>query len=696
MAGKAQMKKRLKLMSRCRLHLNAFVLQRLSRAIGIGKVLAGGIMLKNLVFLVAAFLPSSLFAQDKAAADFGAREGIQQVSLSPDGNKVAYIVPDKGQGSRLFTVDLANGGQPKAALAASGNPERLSYCEWVSNARLICLVWMVLREAGDPVTVSRLIAINADGSELKLVSTRQGYNAERFSYFGGSLIDLLPGDDGAVLLGREYVPEGKTGSLIAKTDEGYGVDRVDTLSLAAKPVVKPQRLAVEYISDGLGTVRMMGVMKTAAGYDSGIRRYLYRPAGQNGWEPFGEFDVTSESGFNPYSIDPAANVVYGFEKFEGRQALYKVQLDNSLAKTKIFSRPDVDVDSLITLGRKKRVVGYSFATEKRQAVYFDPALKKLGAALGKALPDAAMVYFGGMSADEQKLIVWAGSDTNPGQYYYFEKATNKVSPLFASRPQLAGYTLAPVKSVSVRAGDGTLIPGYLTLPPGSNGKGLAAIVMPHGGPSARDEWGFDWLAQYFAHQGFAVLQPNYRGSSGYGDGWYQQNGFQSWKSAISDVNDSGRWLVSKGIASADKLAIVGWSYGGYAALQSAVLDPALFKAIVAIAPVTDLGKLKEEYRGYMNFRVARDFIGSGPHITEGSPARNAAKIAAPVMLFHGSLDRNVGVYQSQLMASELRDAGKQPELVIYKNLDHYLEDSIVRAEMLEKSAKFLKEKLQIK
>ncbi len=653
-------------------------------------------MLRYLVFLSAALLPVPAYAQDKAALAFGAREGVEGVSLSPDGSKVAYIVPTDGQGSRLYTVDLANGGESKSVLMASGDPERLSYCEWVSNARLICLVMMVVRDAGEPVTVSRLVAINADGSELKLVSMRQGYNAERFSYFGGSLIDLLPGDDGAVLLGREYVPEGKTGSLISKTDEGYGVDRVDTRSLASKRVVGPTRLATEYISDGLGTVRLMGVMKTEAGYDSGVRRYLYRPTGQNGWQPFGEYDFTSNSGFNPYSVDPVENVVYGFEKTEGRFALYKVKLDGTLAKAKVFSRPDVDVDSLITLGRKKRIVGLSFATEKRQAIYFDPALKKLGTALSKALPNAEMVYFGGMSADEQKLIVWAGSDTNPGEYYYFDKATNNVSPLFASRPELAGYKLAPVKPVSVKASDGTMIPAYLTLPVGSSGKDLPAIVMPHGGPSARDEWGFDWLAQYFAHQGFAVLQPNYRGSAGYGDDWYQQNGFQSWKLAIGDVNDGGRWLVSEGIAAADKLAIFGWSYGGYAALQSGVLDPALFKAIVAVAPVTDLAKLKEDDRGYTSFRVTRDFIGSGPHVTEGSPARNATRIVAPVLLFHGALDRNVAVNQSQFMADQLKDAGRPAELFIYKNLDHYLEDSAVRAELLEKSSTFLKAKLQIK
>ena len=193
-----------------------------------------------------------------------------------------------------------------------------------------------------------------------------------------------------------------------------------------------------------------------------------------------------------------------------------------------------------------------------------------------------------------------------------------------------------------------------------------------------------------------MLQPNYRGSSGYGDGWYQQNGFKSWKAAIGDVNDSGRWLVSEGIAAPDKIGIFGWSYGGYAALQSAVLDPSLFKAIVAVAPVTDLARLKEQERGYSSYLVTRDFIGSGPHIVEGSPARNAQRISAPVMMFHGDLDRNVDVAQAQLMADQLKDAGAAPELFIYKNLDHYLEDGAVRAEMLQKSSDFLKAKLFVR
>ena len=165
--------------------------------------------------------------------------------------------------------------------------------------------------------------------------------------------------------------------------------------------------------------------------------------------------------------------------------------------------------------------------------------------------------------------------------------------------------------------------------------------------------------------------------------------FKSWRTAIGDVNDAGRWLVKSGLANPGKLFILGWSYGGYAALQSAVVDPGLFKAVVAVAPVTDLETLKKEWVNWSNYRVQSEFIGSGPHIKEGSPARNASQIAVPVLMFHGELDRNVNIAQSRLMAKQLTAAGKKVELIEYPKLEHSLVDSAVRAELLRKSADFL-------
>jgi dipeptidyl aminopeptidase/acylaminoacyl peptidase len=261
---------------------------------------------------------------------------------------------------------------------------------------------------------------------------------------------------------------------------------------------------------------------------------------------------------------------------------------------------------------------------------------------------------------------------------------------------LAGRQLSEVKAVSYPAADGTQIPAYLTLPPGvTEARGLPALVLPHGGPASRDEWGFDWLAQYFAQRGFAVLQPNFRGSSGYGSQWFTDNGFRGWKTSIGDVCDAGRWLVAQGIAAPAKLAVLGWSYGGYAALQSNVLDANLFKAVIAVAPVTDLAQLKQQAVGFTNERLVARFIGSGAHIEEGSPARNARAFKAPVLLFHGDNDFSVDVAQSRLMDKALRAGGKSSELVVYPGREHGLLDAAVRADLLRKSEAFLRAQLKL-
>jgi len=311
------------------------------------------------------------------------------------------------------------------------------------------------------------------------------------------------------------------------------------------------------------------------------------------------------------------------------------------------------------------------------------------------LPNLPLIRFIDSSVDESILLIWAGSDRDPGRYYLLDRKTSHMGELLPTRSNLATVRLADVKPITYRAADGTSVPAYLTLPVGSSGKNLPAIVMPHGGPGARDEWGFDWLSQFFAARGYAVIQPNFRGSTGYGDAWFQKNGFQGWEAAIGDVRDAGNYLVREGIADPHKLAIVGWSYGGYAALQTAATNPDLFHAVIAIAPVTDLELLRSQSEGFTNYKVVSDFIGKGPHVESGSPARHAAAIKAPVLMFHGTYDRNVDIAQSRLMASRLRGSGRAAELVVYPKLDHYLEDSAARTDMLSRSDTFLRKSLGI-
>jgi dipeptidyl aminopeptidase/acylaminoacyl peptidase len=213
--------------------------------------------------------------------------------------------------------------------------------------------------------------------------------------------------------------------------------------------------------------------------------------------------------------------------------------------------------------------------------------------------------------------------------------------------------------------------------------------MPHGGPSSRDYWGFDALAQFLAARGYAVLQPEYRGSAGYGDAWLNENGFKNWRTSIGDITASAKWLASQGIANPSKMAIFGWSYGGYAALQSAVTEPSLYKAVIAVAPVTDLQMAKDEARNFTNYDLVQRVIGSGPHIQEGSPLQHASSINAPVLLIHGTLDDTVRYAESKEMDEALKKAGKQRVLLTFNGLDHQLDDSDARTQMLTKIGELL-------
>ena len=628
-----------------------------------------------------------------AAERFGAREGILDISLSPDGTHVAIVVPDKGAASTVLVADVVTGGPAKAVLSSSGNPDRLTSCHWPSATRLVCGIYANVASGDGRMGFSRLFAIDADGGHLQMLSARVNDRSLGVMQQGGGVIDWSA-NDGSVLMTRQFVPEQTIGTMLASSRQGLGVESVDTTTLQRRTTEEGKDKASEYIADGHGVVRIMAVSAASdSGYSKGRRTYFFRRKGSRTWEKLGDVvdDPTGgETGFDPYAVDADLDVAYGFERADGRTALYRAALDGTGRKDLVLSRPDVDVDGLIRIGRQQRVVGASYATDRRTTTFFDPELIRLRTALGKALPGDLQMSFVDASADERKLLLFVGSDTNAGRYYLYDKDTRHLAEVLGSRPQLDGLTLATQKAITFKAADGTIIPAYLTLPPGSDGKGLPAIVMPHGGPGARDEWGFDWLSQFFANRGYAVLQPNFRGSTGYGDSWFQKNGFQSWRVAIGDVNDAGRYLLSSGIAAPGKLGIFGWSYGGYAALQSSALDPDLFKAIVAVAPVTDLATLRDEAAKYSNALIVDKFIGHGPEVGLGSPAQNIASIKAPVLLFHGDLDTNVGVGESRMMASRLRAAAKPVEYVEYKGLDHQLDDSTVRAQMLGKSDAFFR------
>ncbi|HEX8554811.1 MAG TPA: S9 family peptidase [Sphingomonas sp.] len=625
----------------------------------------------------------------QAAAAFGARERVIDASLSPDGTKIAFVQPGPQQSTVVQVLDVKTGSM-KPVNVIDGKPFAMTGCNWASDLRLVCTLYGVTNYASGPfLAYQRLVALDPDGNNAIALGARER-TQNLVQQSDGYVVDWRDGKTDQVLLARNYLPSRADGMRAGGMADGLGVDLLDTRTGKVDHVEGAHPRATRYLGDGRGTIRIMGLDSVRLEAETrGVTEFMYRPANSRDWKPFSTYSAVNDQGLFPLAVDGQANVAYALADTDGRDVLYRVALDGSMKRELAFAHPQVDIDGIVRVGRAGRIVGARYVTDKPQVEYFDANYEKLVTGLSKALSKLPLIRVVDSSADETVHLIHAASDTDPGRYYLYNQVKKSLVPLGQDRPELSGVTLAKVQSVSYKAADGTAIPAYLTMPPGGATKGLPAIVMPHGGPAARDEWGFDWLAQFFANRGYAVIQPNYRGSSGFGQEWFQQNGFRSWKTAIGDVDDAGRWLISEGIADAKKMAIVGWSYGGYAALQSQVVDPDLFKAIVAIAPVTDLGMLRDEKKGFTNTTLARNYIGDGPHLEEGSPARHAAKFRAPVLMFHGTKDINVGVAQARAMDKKLRGANKTSELVVYPDIDHQLCDTAVRTDMLAKADAFL-------
>ncbi len=640
-------------------------------------------------------------SQADDAARFGELDHAYSASLSADGKRLAYVSPEEDGGSLVVVLDLETGVARHSA-RTDGKPMNMVGCEWSGADRLVCSLYGVQRVDTVLLPKTRTIAMDSDGKNQLSLGEKDTMKQLGRRQYDGEIVDWLNGVDGEVLMERTYVPEKSVGRLMARFQEGLGVDRIDTRTGKITPVERPGREVAGYMSDGRGNIRIMTTASIAeSGYLRGVDTHYYRMQGDRTWRKLGTYtadrsDGGRGSGIVPVGVDADTNSVYVLQPLDGRNALYRIALDGSLRSELVFSSPEVDVENVVRVGRTGRVIGASYVTERRQVKFFDPEYEAIHAAVRRALPDLPLIDFVSASADEQVVVVRAASDIDPGQWYVFDRNRKALEEFTASRPALKGKRLSPVEAITFPAADGIEIPGYLTLPPGvSEAKNLPAIVMPHGGPESRYEWGFDWIAQFFAQRGFVVLQPNFRGSAGYGDDWFLNNGFQSWKVSVGDVCDGARWLIAQGMADPGKLAIFGWSYGGYAALQANVLDANLFKAVIAVAPVTDLRLYKNQSAIHANSFLVADMIGKGPHLEEGSPAQRAKSFKAPVLMFHGTSDFNVEIDQSRRMYKELRRARIPSELVVYPDLRHDLLDGTARADMLRKSEAFLRTHLDM-
>lgn len=609
--------------------------------------------------------------EDPLAAAFGSMPALYGVRLSPDGSKVSFLIQDRKDLPALVVHDFTTGKSAAIMNSLPGQAD-IDWCDWANTQRLLCGYRGMINYGHGIFPVTKLVAVNADGSAMRVLMNNT--LTDHITQFQDRIVDYLVDDPDHVLV---QLYDGTTSSTARLNINDSSIDQ------KTQPLVN----VWEYVSDGHGKPRLY--------FYEDEKKYMwaYRMPGQTDWTTLHETEiqegVQTAWNYQPLGFGDDLTKLLVLKPHEGRMALWSEDLADGRKQTLLFAHPEVDVGGVLTLGKYNRPVAVSYSTDRSHLEFFDKDIARITAAVEAAFPDQHVSVFD-ESWDRRYYLLSVSSDRNPGTIYRLDRQRSEIVPLMSRYPDLAARTLSRMNAIRFTARDGVKVTGYLTRPQGDRQIALPLVVMPHGGPQSRDYWGFDWLAQYFAAKGYAVLQVNYRGSGGFGTDWAGEGGFKAWQQAVNDITDAVQASVKGGIADPARICMVGWSYGGYAALMSGIEHPELYRCLVSIAGVTDLQALRRDKRRFVGGKAYGSFIGDEEAvIKDGSPVRRAAEIRAPVLLFHGTKDLNVQIKHSEKMSDALKSAGKAHEFYRYEGGEHSLERTGWRVDMLSRIGAFL-------
>jgi dipeptidyl aminopeptidase/acylaminoacyl peptidase len=599
--------------------------------------------------------------------DLFSNPSVSGPQLSDDGKTYAFVASD-GDKQVIFSMGVENGSRP-TPLARVDDPEnRLAWIAWANADRLL-----ISGQARNPnavfvrARVRRLFGVNRDGSDFDWLG-------RRWPLFGqlqlpvtyqDQVIHWTPDDPDGVLL--QYWPPYDEAPKVVRMDVVTG--RVRTTQGAAKKIRS-------WHADAEGHVRAGEAVTPSNLYQlyariepkGDLERVIEHPV-------FGDASGPVFAGFH---ADPAK--IYVMALHEGKDAIFEFDLRTRAVGPVVFSHPEVDVDGLQREpGAERRVVGAHYIVDRPAIHFFDAKAEAEHQALGRALQrefDTPVFHERvSVSGDGALQIYAVSSEIEPPSYYLFDRSTHSLSHILDQRPKLKPEMLAPTKRVTFRARDGLEIPAYVTLPRGVEPKNLPAVVNVHGGPWSRDWIQWDPEVQLLANRGFAVLQLNFRGSSGLGRK-HLESGYREWGQKIQDdITDGVKWLIAEGIADPDRIGITGGSYGGFATLVGLTKTPELYRAGAAYASVTDIEFLISDDKWYDWGADWHETMVGGGHgdkdrLRAVSPLRHAANVRVPVLLGHGVDDQRVHVRQSQRMAKALREAGKDVAYLEFPNEIH--------------------------
>ncbi len=381
-----------------------------------------------------------------------------------------------------------------------------------------------------------------------------------------------------------------------------------------------------------------------------------------------------------------------------KAAIYTFDPEENKTLDMIFEHDEVDAGGIMHSKKKKIITGVTYTTDRRHYKFFDADREELQKTLEAFFPELEVAVTD-MDDDERRVIVRTYSDRTRGTYYLFDRKDNSMSKLADLSPWLKAEQMAPMTPVQFTARDGLKINGYITLPVGVASHDLPLVVIPHGGPSARDTWGFDSEAQFLANRGIAVLQVNFRGSTGYGKAFWQA-GFKQWgRKMQDDVTDGVQWAIEQGIADKSKVAIYGGSYGGYAALAGAAFTPYLYACAVSYVGPSNIFTLLESIPPYckpfieMEYEMIGDPSADKELLTEVSPVFHAENIKIPLFVAQGANDVRVNKAESDQIVEAVRKAGKDVIYMVKDNEGHGFHNEENRFDFYREMEEFFRKHL---
>jgi dipeptidyl aminopeptidase/acylaminoacyl peptidase len=655
----------------------------------------------TLAALAAVLLATRAVAQDRALPPveaFGSLPAISQVQLSPDGQHIAALQAFDGRPVAII-YSIGNGEKP---VVVSSKDWIVQGLQWAKNDRLLLFLGKNEKVGWDSKRLmrswGRTLSVSPDGeSQVVLFGDNLSLNNNTITT---DVADLDLDDPNTIFMPLSTYDQVAVDD--AERDRSYDEDAnyfreniysVDVRTGHSTRVENGTLDTVEWYLDGHG--KIIGRLDQTQKPPLTDSLELY----DNGsWSKVASFDASDDKGAGIFGLsDDGKSLIQGVVPDTGTTKL--TSYDIATGKTAVlFSNPSYDVDHVVSDPWTGRVIGAAYFSDNVQYFYFDPSREALQRGLEAAFPGRSV---SAVSFDlaRDKVIALVESPQEPPAYYFVDRTTHQASLFGESYPKLLKSDLGEMKPYDFTARDGLHIPGYITLPPGRATKNLPAIVLPHGGPDARDAIGFDWLAQFLASRGYVVLQPNFRGSWGYGRA-FTQAGLHQWGLKMQDdITDGVKKMIADGIADPKRVCIVGWSYGGYAALAGAAFTPDLYACTASIAGISDLPAMLRAERtlggrrgklvSFWSSRIGSIYDDSDA-IRAVSPARHADQVKCPILLLHGENDSTVPIEQSETMNDALKSAGKSVEFVKLEGDDHYAELSTTRVKILTELETFLK------